>query len=31
MIRIKDEMVDEGPNAFHLFMKMKINKSVKRR
>ncbi len=27
MIRIKDGMVEEGPNAFHLSMKMKINKS----
>jgi hypothetical protein len=27
MIRIRDGMVEEGPNAFHLSMKMKINKS----
>jgi hypothetical protein len=26
MIRIKDDMVDEGPNGFHLSVKMKINK-----
>jgi hypothetical protein len=26
MIIIKDDMVDEGPNDFHFFVKMKINK-----
>jgi hypothetical protein len=31
MIRINDDMVDEGLNGFHLFMKMKINQSIKRR
>jgi len=29
MIKIKGDMVDEGPNGFHLSMKMKINNKSK--